>query len=100
MGCFRMRQAMPLADSTVIVIEARPKTLTARLVALWQYRAFYPFLFREISMKKFRGTALGFWWLILRPPHPDRDHHRAYSPTWCAWKAMGCPMRSSSSPGS
>jgi lipopolysaccharide transport system permease protein len=61
---------MAIADRTTIIIEARPKTLAARLQALWQYRAFYPFLFQEISLKKFRGTALGFWWLILRPLIP------------------------------
>lgn len=52
------------------VIEARPKTIGARLLALWQYRIFYPMLFKEISMKKFRDTFLGFWWLIIRPLIP------------------------------
>ena len=65
-----MMKTTALAQSTMIVIEARPRTLAARFRALWQYRAFYPFLFQEISMKKFRGTALGFWWLILRPLIP------------------------------
>ena len=59
-----------MAGKMITVIEARPKTLAARLLALWRYRAFYSFLFQEISMKKFRDTALGVWWLILRPLIP------------------------------
>jgi lipopolysaccharide transport system permease protein len=59
-----------MGERGMIVIEARPQTLAARLEALWRYRAFYAFLFQEISMKKFRGTVLGFWWLILRPLIP------------------------------
>jgi lipopolysaccharide transport system permease protein len=50
-----------------VVIQARPDAVGARLRALWQYRGFYGFLFREILMRKARGTLLGFWWLILRP---------------------------------
>jgi lipopolysaccharide transport system permease protein len=57
------------ADPTT-VIEARPETLAARLRALWRYRGFYGFVFREILMRKARGTLLGFWWLILRPLIP------------------------------
>jgi len=54
----------------VTVIEARPRSVWARLGALWKQRAFIPFLAREIAMKKFRGTVLGFWWLIVRPLLP------------------------------
>jgi len=54
----------------VVVIEARPETVSARLRALWQYRGFYGFLFKEIMNRKSRGTLLGFWWLILRPLIP------------------------------
>ena len=50
-----------------VVIEARPETLTASLRAMWRYRGFYTFLFKEIMMRRARGTLLGFWWLILRP---------------------------------
>jgi lipopolysaccharide transport system permease protein len=56
-------------DATV-VIEATPPGLWARCLALWRYRGFYGFLFREITMRKFRDTLLGFWWLILRPLLP------------------------------
>jgi lipopolysaccharide transport system permease protein len=55
----------------VTIIEASPKTLGTRLLALWRYRAFYPLLFRELCMKKFRGTLLGFWWLVIRPLVPS-----------------------------
>lgn len=51
----------------VTVIEARPDTVVARLRALWTYRAFFGFLFKEMTTRKSRGTLLGFWWLILRP---------------------------------
>jgi lipopolysaccharide transport system permease protein len=57
-------------NEIITIIEARPKTVSARLKSLWQFRGFYPFLFREISMKKFRDTFLGFWWLIIRPLVP------------------------------
>jgi lipopolysaccharide transport system permease protein len=57
-------------NETITIIEARPRTIAARLAALWHYRAFYPLLLKEISMKKFRGTMLGFWWLVLRPLIP------------------------------
>ncbi len=59
-----------MSANSTILIEARPKGIFATLAALWQYRAFWPFLFREIAMKKFRATLLGFWWLILRPLIP------------------------------
>jgi lipopolysaccharide transport system permease protein len=51
----------------VIVIEARPDSAMANLRALWRYRGFYGFLFKEVLMRRARGTLLGFWWLILRP---------------------------------
>lgn len=54
----------------ITVIEARPKTLWSHVAAAWQYRSFYSFLFVEITMKKFKDTMLGFWWLILRPLIP------------------------------
>lgn len=56
-----------MSDELVTVIEARPKTVATRLSALWTYRGFYPFVFNEIMMKKFRGTFLGIWWLVVRP---------------------------------
>jgi lipopolysaccharide transport system permease protein len=62
--------ASQAAEEPVIVIEARPDTIPARLRALWQYRSFYGLLFKEITMRKARGTFLGFWWLILRPLIP------------------------------
>jgi lipopolysaccharide transport system permease protein len=52
------------------VIEARPKTMLSQLGAVWEHRSFYSFLLGEITMKKFRDTILGFWWLILRPLIP------------------------------
>lgn len=59
-----------MSVNTTIVIEARSKGLFSAIAAVWQYRAFWPFLFREIAMRKFRATVLGFWWLILRPLIP------------------------------
>ena len=50
-----------------VVIQARPDSAGARLGSLWRYRGFYGFLFKEILMRRARGTLLGFWWLILRP---------------------------------
>lgn len=52
------------------VIRARPETVGQRLAALWHYRGFYGFLFREITFRKARGTLLGVWWLIIRPLVP------------------------------
>lgn len=59
-----------MSANSTIVIEARPKGIVNSIAAVWQYRAFWPFLFREIAMKKFRVTLLGVWWLILRPLIP------------------------------
>lgn len=56
--------------NSVTIIEARPQSLWARFAALFKHRAFLPFLAREIAMKKFRGTVLGFWWLVVRPLLP------------------------------
>jgi lipopolysaccharide transport system permease protein len=47
--------------------------------ALWRYRGFYGFLFKEILMRKARGTLLGFWWLILRPLMPAIGYISAFS---------------------
>jgi lipopolysaccharide transport system permease protein len=59
-----------MTDLPVTVIEARPKTLAARLYALWQYRSFHSLLVKEITLKQVRGTLLGVWWLIIRPLIP------------------------------
>lgn len=64
------RAGVPERRQPTIVIEARPETLRARLAALWRYRGFYGFLFKEITTRKSRGTLLGFWWLIIRPLIP------------------------------
>ena len=58
------------ARTPTVVIEARPDTIPARLKSLWQYRAFYGFLFKELTLRKARGTLLGVWWLIIRPIIP------------------------------
>jgi len=60
---------MTRAQPTV-VIEAKPDTFPAQLKALWRYRAFYGFLFKELTLRKARGTMLGVWWLIIRPLIP------------------------------
>ncbi len=56
-----------MSNKIITVIEARPQNLWVRLASLWQYRNFYGLLFRDITMKKFRNTFLGFWWLVIRP---------------------------------
>jgi len=57
-------------SSELTVIEARKDSGLERLLEIWKYRGFYGFLLREISMRKFRETILGFWWLIVRPLIP------------------------------
>ena len=59
-----------MTEVALTIIEARPKTLGARLFALWQYRGFYALLLKELTLKKARGTLLGVWWLIIRPLIP------------------------------
>jgi lipopolysaccharide transport system permease protein len=59
-----------MCDQTVTVIVAGPSTLAGRIRSAWQYRHFYPVLLHEISMRKYRNTLLGFWWLIIRPLIP------------------------------
>ena len=52
------------------IIEARDAGLIGTIRELFRFRSFYLFLFREISMKKWKKTFLGFWWLIIRPLVP------------------------------
>lgn len=59
-----------MTDSNLTIIEARATGWGSRLLALWRHKAFYPFLLKEITMRKVRTTVLGFWWLILRPGIP------------------------------
>ena len=66
---WRRREAADARQPTV-VIEARPDTVPARLRSLWRYRAFYGFLFKELTLRKARGTLLGVWWLLIRPLIP------------------------------
>jgi lipopolysaccharide transport system permease protein len=54
----------------ITVIEPRAQSLRALIKELIRYRSFYGFLLREISMKKFKNTLLGFWWLVIRPLLP------------------------------
>ncbi len=54
----------------ITVIQARTATLRGRAKAAWQYRRYYPILLREITMRRFRNTVLGVWWLFLRPMIP------------------------------
>lgn len=69
----------PPSAAPVIVIEARPDTMGGTLRALWRYRGFYGFLFKEILLRKARGTLLGAWWLILRPLIPAIGYISAFS---------------------
>lgn len=59
-----------MSNNDVLVIEARPTNLLGRIKSAWQYRHYYPILLKEITLRKFRNTVLGFWWLILRPLIP------------------------------
>lgn len=63
-------QAEAMNSEKLTVIEFRGNSLRDRFRALRDYSSFYPFLFRELCMKKFRGTMLGFWWLVIRPLVP------------------------------
>ena len=65
-----MNRSRAVATTPTVVIEAEPDTMWARLKAVWRYRGFYGFLFKEITTRRSRGTLLGFWWLILRPLIP------------------------------
>jgi lipopolysaccharide transport system permease protein len=56
-----------LSATPTVVIEARPDTLPAVLRALWRYRGFYGLLFKDLLMRRARGTLLGIWWVFLRP---------------------------------
>jgi len=57
-------------DTPVVVIEAQPETVIARLLSLWRFRGFYGFLFKELTMRRARGSMFGVWSLILRPLVP------------------------------
>lgn len=59
-----------VAHQPVIVIEARPETVSARLRSLWRYRGFFGFLFTELTMRRARGSLLGIWGLLLRSIMP------------------------------
>lgn len=75
----RARGAATSGPDPIVVIEARPQALGERMRALWRYRGFYGFLFREILMRKARGTVLGVWWIILRPLIPAAGFIAAFT---------------------
>lgn len=53
-----------------LIIEAKAAGVVDLLVELYRFRSFYLFLFNEISMKKWKNTFLGFWWMVVRPLVP------------------------------
>jgi lipopolysaccharide transport system permease protein len=59
-----------VSQEIVTVIEARPPRFSEQMKAIWEYRYFYRVLLGEIGMRKYKGTHLGFWWLVLRPLIP------------------------------
>ncbi len=56
--------------TNVTIIRARSLGVGARLLDLWRFRAFFPFLMKEQVEKLTRNKLLGFWWLIIRPGIP------------------------------
>jgi lipopolysaccharide transport system permease protein len=58
---------MELSATPTVVIEARPDNLPAVLRALWRYRGFYGLLFKDLLMRRARGSMLGIWIVFLRP---------------------------------
>lgn len=38
--------------------------------ALWRFRGLYWPLLQDLTIKKYRGTVLGIWWIMLRPMVP------------------------------
>jgi len=66
----RAAWAGPSAGRPTVVIQAQPDSMVARLRSLWAYRSFYGLLFKELTMRKGRGTLLGKWWVFLRPALP------------------------------
>jgi lipopolysaccharide transport system permease protein len=58
------------AGQPITVIEPKPESFLARMRSLWRYRGFYGFLFKEITMRRARGSLLGVWYLLLRPLMP------------------------------
>ena len=58
-----------MTDSTV-VIRSRSEHLRDYFAELWGYRALYPMLLRELTMRKFRNTMFGVWWIVIRPLIP------------------------------
>jgi len=55
--------------SITIISPTRPGILSA-WTALWKYRSLYAELFKQTTMRRFRDTALGPIWLLLRPLIP------------------------------
>lgn len=61
---------MDQAAERETIIEPPREDAAGRLRELFRYGAFYRFMFREIMMRRWRNTLLGFWWLIIRPLIP------------------------------
>lgn len=57
-------------SETITIIEARSPTLSGQLKAAWRFRHLFGFLFRKISVHRYRETMLGVWWLVVRPLIP------------------------------
>ena len=68
-----------VANEPLTVIEARPVTLWGHLRALWRYRGLYGFLFREMMIRKARGTSLGLWWIVIRAVTPVFGYMYAFA---------------------
>jgi homopolymeric O-antigen transport system permease protein len=51
----------------VTVISPWRKSIFARLRELWTYRALFPYLAKELIMRRYRKTYLAWIWIPLRP---------------------------------
>jgi lipopolysaccharide transport system permease protein len=52
--------------STVVIVPWR-KGVFARLEEIWRYRALFPHFAKELIMRRYRKTYLGWFWIPLRP---------------------------------
>lgn len=58
---------MSAVESGTRVIEPRPPALSARLGEYWRYRSLTAYFGRQMLMKLYRRTVLGWLWIPLRP---------------------------------
>src|SRR3970040_333734 len=56
-----------MSSSSTVIIDSRVPSLASRIRDLWEARDIFRFMLRRELSGRYRGTALGRTWIVLRP---------------------------------